>query len=1206
MKNNCRKKLQKTICLLLTTILLVNSIPMSGVMAQTNAMESNGWDGVTREKTWQEELCRITYTLADCWADGYTAIVTMENISDTTIENWHVSFSIAQQLTNLWNAQIVESTNSNIVFKNMVWNQDIAAGQTVSFGFTGAGAFAGFPEICDLPASLQVVPNEDYEIVYEVTNAWDTGFNGSLCILNKSGRTIEDWQVSLDLPHKIDDLWGGQIVSCEDNHYVIKNSVYNQNIAAGKTVRMGFTVNSGNAGNRPENMLLQEITLTEGNSGQDNGTNAGEDVSSGDVKKELALTIDTSAFDINEAGGFYLTKERVETLSGIISNVDMVEKLSYTITDINELVVHNGDITPQENWEAQGIGLVVGFNLITVTATRGQKETKESIVLVNFNEENMDRANVDRSDTDGDGIDNYIESVLGTNPLLADTDGDGLDDLAELTKTATDPTNADTNGNGVLDGDEDYDEDGLCNLAEVQEGTNPLLADTDYDGLTDGEEVTKYLTSPLTVDTDDDGLKDGADVRLGFDPLNPDTNGNGVPDRDETVRQTFVKELAQDKTAGVTEVSVTMDCSGDIEDEVQIMDIYNLDMRTTDVAGLVGAPVSIETEAAFDEATLTFTYDKAALGETKEDNLRIMWYNEEDDLYVLLDEETTLDKENHTLSCETDHFSTWMVVDRTIWLDAMRQDVNYRTGGDVLCYDMALAVDVSLSMQENNRFPLAKSALNSLVDGMLEGDRAGLIRYNDTATVVRQMTGDKDSLKAGINSLSLRYGNNADNGIRAGLDMLDKADGNNRRTIVLVCDGDVRYNASLVKQAREKDITIHCVNVVDGSASAMQRIAEDTGGGYYYAATSADIMKAMAGLKEDTLGEVDTTDSDGDGLYDVYETRGMRLSNGQTVYTDPHNPDTDGDGITDFEEVGGLPEQVTYRVDGKEYTSVLFLGSVNDRLSSEFMYVDGRVNADGTVNNERMGYVPYSDEYIKDKYEQSTRVELFDETRYAEGAARVHGIFADKLVTLPESKLRGYWGWNSLIVLGITLGTFNADALNCFYAYSLGTGGDLDGWVEGYTRKKMDVTTWIMDMAMGTNSMKENYMLNTQKAKAAAESVLNEHRTEVWLSVSPTHKWNGCHYVDYAGDMDIAWAGDAALNVLFSPVALGTFNDADAGITMHCTYDAEKKEYFMEYFYYIIDYYDFSNLQFLYEQDALGLAKSYELYGYTHGYTWWK
>lgn len=264
MKNNCKRKIQKAICLLLTAILLGNSIPISNVMAQTNTAQQGGWDGVTREKVWQEERCRITYSLTDYWADGYTAVVTMENLSDTAIENWHVSFSITQQLTNLWNAQIVESANGNTVFKNLVWNQDIAAGQSVSFGFTGAGAFAGFPEICELPASLQPVPNGDYETAYEVTNAWDTGFNGSLCVLNTSDRTIEDWQVSFDLPHEIANLWGGQIFSHEGNRYVVRNCSYNQNIAAGENVRIGFTVSSGSAENVPKMILLEEITLGTG------------------------------------------------------------------------------------------------------------------------------------------------------------------------------------------------------------------------------------------------------------------------------------------------------------------------------------------------------------------------------------------------------------------------------------------------------------------------------------------------------------------------------------------------------------------------------------------------------------------------------------------------------------------------------------------------------------------------------------------------------------------------------------------------------------------------------------------------------------------------------------------------------------------------------------------------------------------------------
>jgi len=77
----------------------------------------------------------------------------------------------------------------------------------------------------------------------------------------------------------------------------------------------------------------------------------------------------------------------------------------------------------------------------------------------------------------------------------------------------------------------DTDGDGLTDAEEAILGTNPLLKDTDGDGLTDYEEVKIYNTNPLKVDTDGDGLSDYEEVKIYHsDPLNPDTNGNGYND----------------------------------------------------------------------------------------------------------------------------------------------------------------------------------------------------------------------------------------------------------------------------------------------------------------------------------------------------------------------------------------------------------------------------------------------------------------------------------------------------------------------------------------------------------------------------------------------------------------------------------------------------------------------------------------------------
>jgi outer membrane protein OmpA-like peptidoglycan-associated protein len=153
------------------------------------------------------------------------------------------------------------------------------------------------------------------------------------------------------------------------------------------------------------------------------------------------------------------------------------------------------------------------------------------------------------NDADKDGLLKSVEKQLGTNPNKADTDGDGLSDGDEVNKYHTNPLKVDSDNDNLPDKDEiivyktnpnktDTDGDGLSDGDEVLKyNTNPLKTDTDGDGLSDGDEVLKYKTDPLKVDTDGDGLSDGDEVlKHKTDPLKADTDGDGISDGDEVLK----------------------------------------------------------------------------------------------------------------------------------------------------------------------------------------------------------------------------------------------------------------------------------------------------------------------------------------------------------------------------------------------------------------------------------------------------------------------------------------------------------------------------------------------------------------------------------------------------------------------------------------------------------------------------------------------
>jgi hypothetical protein len=121
-------------------------------------------------------------------------------------------------------------------------------------------------------------------------------------------------------------------------------------------------------------------------------------------------------------------------------------------------------------------------------------------------------------DQDGDGLFDYREDAMGTDPYDADSDTDSMPDGWEVENDLNPLTD-----DALLD----YDSDRFCNLREYLSISDPwndqdipfIIADFDFDEDIDGIELAKFINDY------------GRDVCLLIDPCEFDFNGDGKEDR---------------------------------------------------------------------------------------------------------------------------------------------------------------------------------------------------------------------------------------------------------------------------------------------------------------------------------------------------------------------------------------------------------------------------------------------------------------------------------------------------------------------------------------------------------------------------------------------------------------------------------------------------------------------------------------------------
>ena len=470
--------------------------------------------------------CTFEFSKTSDWGSGFNGQIKITNKSQKAIENWAISFEFEYDISSFWNAELIERDENTYIIKNCGWNADIKPGCTIDIGFSGnPGNVTKIPENYILLNEKITCIRNEYVVDFNVSSDWKQAFNGEIIITNISEQTIEDWSLEFDFDKNISSFWTADIVSHEGNHYSIVNKGYNANIAPGASVSLGFRGEPGGVDNSPNNYILQKYHIADANQ-------KAAAIHRKMAEEELANWVVPTLLELEgEFRSLYQTAQRFYR-----------EGLSFEREEQYKLAKDKYQLS----WQ---------------TLYNKRKELNDINDIISYIMANPD------DDHDGDGLLNGFET--------------------EAFYGCINPMKADSDDNGINDGDEDYDLDGLSNLDEQ-----------------------KYGTSPIDSDTDNDGINDKREIELGLNPLDPNDN------------QTKKEQLIISNETGI---EIKINAMGNAEDKVRVAESQTV----VESVYAVSPFYDISTEIDFESAEIKIPIDLSSIPEEDYDKLWIVYFDEE-------------------------------------------------------------------------------------------------------------------------------------------------------------------------------------------------------------------------------------------------------------------------------------------------------------------------------------------------------------------------------------------------------------------------------------------------------------------------------------------------------------------------------------------------------------------------------------------------
>lgn len=780
------------------------------------------------------------------WDGGYTAEVTILNSTDKVIENWKLEAEMEGSINSVWNASVADS-EEGFIFENAGWNKNIEPQEKVTFGICVDNA--SFEGVSYLGLFNQKrLQYKEYEVSYQIENQWDKGAIISVEIRNDGGESIHDWILSFESKISIDNIWNASILSHTGDTYEVGYMSYNTEIPSGGKVTFGMQISfaEGSGIELPVHSMVTGMSENDG------------------LEESPEFLVLDGLLEENELELFWTSSHPGDNNSVFLSTGgEFIEIISNI----------------EEDFYTLNLDEYTG-NLVFYIMENDRKKQQSNTLKILYDN---GKYKIEKIDTDGDGVEDIYEQLMGSGTNDADSDDDGISDGQEYENSLNPLKN---------DADMDMDGDGLSNQEEIYYGTGVNTPDSDGDGIDDAREIV-LKTDPLCLDTDSDEVCDSIELEMGLDPLQEDSNGDGVSDGDSVYKIT--RQIVDDVTVKTT---IDLKIKGSQITSFSMESISQEDgFLGNTVPGYIGEACDLELAGKFQSALLTMEYPAEMASEGFEPT--IYYFNEETQQ---LEEVEGQWAEENKVHAELEHFSKYILINKTAYEEFWKIKLPVFEGASKNM-DIVFAIDSSGSMKKNDADKLRISLSKSFINKLGEKDRVAIVDFDALAKCMCPLTTDKKRAKNSLNSID-SYGNtNIVGALKKSLKVIqDDYKKKNKKMVILLTDGQSREDGyqSICQSLKEKDASVYAIGLGnDVNSVFLNNVCGITGGQYYHAKDAQELSDFFDDIRKEYEASKDT---DGDGICDYYEDN-FYLGTGAKIRLDKNKVDTDGDTLNDGDEV---------------------------------------------------------------------------------------------------------------------------------------------------------------------------------------------------------------------------------------------------------------------------------------------------------------